>query len=54
MQCVSFKSTGLLRLIVEVYFKYFSVQTHVKAERESSDLNMDIRSFDNGFKQLYE
>ena len=26
--------------------------THVQTARESHDLNMDFRSFDNGFKQL--
>ena len=36
------------------HFKYFQVQTHVQTARESPDLNMDFRSFDNGCKQLYE
>ena len=35
-------------------FKYFQLQTHVQTARESPDLNMDFRSFDNGCKQLYE
>ena len=35
-------------------FKYFQVPTHVQTARESPDLNMDFRSFDNGCKQLYE
>ena len=26
--------------------------THVQTARESHDLNLDFRSFDNGFKQL--
>ena len=34
------------------YLKYFKVQTHVQTARESPDLNMDFRSFDNGLKQL--
>ena len=33
---------------------YFQVKTHVQTVRDSSDLNMEFRSFDNGFKQLYE
>ena len=36
------------------HFKYFQVQTHVQTARESPDLNMDFRSFDNGCEQLYE
>ena len=40
--------------IVQAHFKYFQVQTHVQTARESSDLNMDFCSFDNGCKQLYE
>ena len=40
--------------IMQVHFKYFQVQTHVQTARESPDLNMDFRSFDNGCKQLYE
>ena len=35
-------------------FKCFQVQAHVQTARESPDLNMDFRSFDNGCKQLYE
>ena len=34
--------------------KYFQVQRHVQTARESPDLNMGFRSFDNGRKQLYE
>ena len=34
--------------------KCFHVQTHIQIARESPDLNMDFRSFDNGCKQLYE
>ena len=34
--------------------KYFKVQTYVQTARESPDLNMDFRSFDNGLKHLYE
>ena len=37
-----------------VHFKNIQVQTHVQAARESPDLNMDFRSFDNGLKQLYK
>ena len=33
-------------------FKYCQIKTHVRTARESHDLNMDFRSFDNGFKQL--
>ena len=40
--------------IMQAHFKYFQVQTHVQTARESPDLNMDFRSFDNGCKQLYE
>ena len=36
------------------HFKYFQVQTHVQTARESPDLNMDFRLFDNGCKQLYD
>ena len=36
------------------HFKYFQVHTHVQTARESPDLNIDFRSFDNGCKQLYE
>ena len=35
-------------------FKYFQVMTHVQTARESPDLNMGFRSFDNGCKQLNE
>ena len=37
--------------IIQGSFKYFQVQTHVQTARESPDLNMDFRSFDNGCKQ---
>ena len=37
---------------IRVHFKYFKTKTHVQTARESHDLNMDFRSFDNGFKQL--
>ena len=40
--------------ICRAQFKYFQVQTHVQTARESPDLNMDFRLFDNGCKQLYE
>ena len=40
--------------IARGHFKYFQVQTHVQTARESPDLNMDCRSFDNGLKQLYD
>ena len=36
------------------FYQYFQVQTHVQTARESPDLKMDFRSFDNGCKQLYE
>ena len=36
------------------YLKYFKIQTHVQTARESPDLNIDFRPFDNGFKQLYK
>ena len=50
-QCVPYiTSCKLYRAL----FKYFQVQTHVQTARESPDLNMDFRSFDNGCKQLYE
>ena len=39
---------------LEALLKYFKVQTHVQTKRDSPDLNMDFRSFDNGLKQLYE
>ena len=41
-------------LNTRAHFKYFQVQTHAQTARESPDLNMDFRSFDNGCKQLYE
>ena len=34
-------------------FKYFQVQTHVQTARESPDLSMDFRSFDNGCIDIY-
>ena len=40
--------------IMQGSFKYFQVLTHVQTARESPDLNMDFRSFDNGCKQLNE
>ena len=39
---------------MQAHFKYFQVHTHVQTARESTDLNMDFRLFDNGCKQLYE
>ena len=33
---------------------YFQFQTHVQTARESPDLKMDFRSFENWFKQLYK
>ena len=39
--------------IMQGLFEVFSSQTHVQTARESPDLNMDFRSFDNGCKQLY-
>ena len=38
--------------LIGAHFKYFQIKTNVEAARESHDLNMDFRSFDNGFKQL--
>ena len=35
----------------KAYFKYCHVKTHVQTACESNDLNIDFRSFDNGFKQ---
>ena len=35
------------------HLKYYQIKTHVKTARESQGLNMDFRSFDNGFNQLY-
>ena len=49
-QCFPFITSCKYR----AHFKYFQVQTNVQTARESPDLNMDIRSFDNGCKQLYE
>ena len=40
--------------IMQGSFEYFQVLTHVQTARESPDLNMDFRSFDNGCKQLNE
>ena len=40
--------------IMQSSFKYFQVQTDVQTARGSPDLNMDFRSFDNGFEQLYQ
>ena len=37
---------------IGAHFKYFQIKPHVQTARESHDLNMDFRSFDNGFKQL--
>ena len=37
---------------IRAHFKYFQIKTHVQTARESHDLTMDFRSFDNGFKQL--
>ena len=34
------------------HFKYYQMKTHVQTTCESHDLNLDFRSFDNGFKQL--
>ena len=36
---------------IGAYFKYCQIKIHVHTARESHDLNMDFRSFDNGFKQ---
>ena len=35
------------------YLKYYKVETHFQAARESPDLKMDIRSFDHVLKQLH-
>ena len=37
---------------IGAHFKYYQINTHVQAARESLDLKIDFRSFDNGFKQL--
>ena len=37
---------------IRAHFKYPQIKTHVKTARESHNLNMDFRSFDNDFKQL--
>ena len=37
---------------IRAHFKYCQVKSHVQTARESHDLNMDLCSFDNGFKQL--
>ena len=52
----SFRATTLSFVIsdnqIRDHFKDYQINTHVQTERESHDLNMDFRSFDNGFKQL--
>ena len=40
--------------IAHFKYMYFQVQTHVQTAHGSPDLNMDLCSFDNGLKQLYE
>ena len=35
---------------LRAHFKYYQIKTHVQAASESHDLNMDLCSFDNGFK----
>ena len=37
---------------VRAHLKNFKIKTHVQTTHESHYLNMDFRSFDNGFKQL--
>ena len=37
---------------IRAFFKYCQFKTHVQTARESHDLNMDFRSFDNGFKHF--
>ena len=37
---------------IRARFKYFQIKTHVKTVRNSHELNMDFRLFDNDFKQL--
>ena len=37
---------------IRAHFKYYQIKIHIQAACESHDLNMDFRSFDNGFKQL--
>ena len=36
---------------IRAHYKYFQIKTHVQTAHKSYDLNMDFRSFDNGFKQ---
>ena len=37
---------------IRAYFKCCQIKTNVQTACESHDLNMDFRSFDDGFKQL--
>ena len=43
-----------LRFLIVVFpdHTHLLFKTHVQTAKESPDLNMDLRSFDNGFKQL--
>ena len=36
---------------IRAHFKYCQIKTYAQTACESHDLNMDFRSFDNGFKQ---
>ena len=47
-----FLNTSYMCKKLRAHFKNCQVKTHVQTARESHDLNMDYRSFDNGFKQL--
>ena len=37
---------------IGAHFEYCQINIHIQTARESFDLNMDFRSFDNGFKLL--
>ena len=45
-----------LRFLIVVFpdHTHLLFKTHVQTASESPDLNMDLRSFDNGIKQLYK
>ena len=37
---------------ITAHFKHYQIKTHFQTACETHDMNMDFRSFDNGFKQL--
>ena len=37
---------------IRAHFKYCQIKTRVQTARDSHDLNMDFRPFDNGSEQL--